>query len=69
MGSGPNFPRAGKFGPDPIFLTPSLRRHRQNASHGTEIPMDLTYLLLAAGLIALTFGLGLLCGRLLERKP
>lgn len=30
--------------------------------------MDLTYLLLAAGLIALTFGLGLLCARLMERK-
>ncbi len=30
--------------------------------------MDLTYLLLAAGLIALTFGLGLLCARLMARK-
>jgi hypothetical protein len=30
--------------------------------------MDLTYLLLAAGLVVLTFGLGLLCARLLEKK-
>lgn len=30
--------------------------------------MDLIFLLLAAGLIALTFGLGLLCARLMEKK-
>jgi len=30
--------------------------------------MDLTYLLLAAALVALTFGLGLLCARLMEKK-
>lgn len=31
--------------------------------------MDLTYLLLAAALFALTFGLGLLCARLMEKRP
>jgi hypothetical protein len=30
--------------------------------------MDLIYLLLTAGLFALTLGLGLLCARLMERK-
>ena len=30
--------------------------------------MDLTYLLLTAWLAALTFGLGLLCARLMEKK-
>lgn len=31
--------------------------------------MDLYFLLLVAGLSALTFGLGALCARLMERKP
>jgi len=31
--------------------------------------MDLVFLLLAAALAALTFGLGALCARLMERKP
>jgi len=30
--------------------------------------MDLTYLALAAALIGLTFGLGLACARLMEKK-
>jgi hypothetical protein len=31
--------------------------------------MDLTFVLLAAGLFALTVGLALLCDRLMDRKP